>query len=127
MPIAAMLACAVHQSLDLALGEIASLDCQVYDGWCAFLGSRFHADKPSLRGNDCLAYMLSCTVSRWRMESIVIVRAEVRGLNRASRRRGQRPPVGRAREIRRLIQAPSPEIWSETISGSEEGPGGEVG
>jgi len=52
------------------------------------------------------------------MESIVIVRAEVRGL-KASRRRGQRPPVGRAGEIRRLIQASSPEIWSETISGSE--------
>src|SRR5215470_10946137 len=49
-----MLACAVHQPLDLALGEIAPFDCQVYDGWCAFLRSRFHADKPCLRGNDCL-------------------------------------------------------------------------
>ena len=35
MPIAAMLARAVHQALDLTLGEIASLDCQVYDVWCA--------------------------------------------------------------------------------------------
>jgi hypothetical protein len=26
-----------------------------------------------------------------------------------------------------FIQTSSPEIWSETISGSEEGPGGEVG
>src|SRR5262245_13532597 len=58
MPVAAMLAGTVHQSLDLAHGEIASLDCQVYDGWSAFLGSRFHADKPCLRGNDCLAYTL---------------------------------------------------------------------
>ena len=49
MPIAAMLAGAVHQALDLALGEIASLDCQVYDAWCAFFGCRFHADKPCLR------------------------------------------------------------------------------
>src|SRR5262249_11360598 len=56
MPVAAMLACAVHQPLDLALGEIASLDCQVYDAWGAFLGCRFHADKPCLRGTDCLAY-----------------------------------------------------------------------
>src|SRR5215831_3082420 len=56
MPVAAMLACAVHAPLDLALAEIASLDCQVYDAWCAFLGSRFHADKPCLRGSDCLAY-----------------------------------------------------------------------
>src|SRR4029453_17583438 len=56
MAVATILASAVHQPLDLALGEIAPLDCQVYDGWCAFLGSRFHADKPCLRGNDCLAY-----------------------------------------------------------------------
>ena len=32
-----MLAGAVHQALDLALGEIASLDCQVYDAWGAIL------------------------------------------------------------------------------------------
>src|SRR5262249_42173277 len=31
-----------------------------------------------------------------------------------------RPPGGRARENRKFIQAPSPEIWSETISGGEE-------
>jgi hypothetical protein len=49
MPIAAMLSGAVHQPVDLALGEIASLDCQVYDAWCAFLGCRFHADKLCLR------------------------------------------------------------------------------
>ena len=42
MPIPAMLAGAVHQPLDLALGEIAPLDCQVYDVWSALLGSRFH-------------------------------------------------------------------------------------
>src|SRR6516225_5040456 len=30
------------------------------------------------------------------------------------------PPAGRARENRKFIQAPSPEIWSETISGGEE-------
>src|SRR5262245_16482947 len=58
MPVATVLASAVHQALDLALGEIASLDCQVYDGWYAFLRSRFHADKPCRRGNDCLAYTL---------------------------------------------------------------------
>ena len=43
MAVAAMLAGAVHQALDLALGEIASFDCQVYDAWGAFLGYRFHA------------------------------------------------------------------------------------
>jgi hypothetical protein len=30
------------------------------------------------------------------------------------------PPVGRSRENRKFVQAPSPEIWSETISGGEE-------
>src|SRR5262249_25313216 len=54
MSIAAVLARAVHQALDLALGEIASLDCQGYDGWCAFLGSRFHAGKPCLRVSYCI-------------------------------------------------------------------------
>ena len=49
MPIAAVLARAVHQALDLVFGEIASLDCQVYDAWGAFLGCRFHADKLCLR------------------------------------------------------------------------------
>src|SRR5262249_30527569 len=29
-------------------------------------------------------------------------------------------PGGRMGEIRKIIQAPSPEMWSETISGSEE-------
>src|SRR5262245_11158811 len=56
MPVAAMLAGTVHQPLDLALGEIAPLDCQVYDAWGAFLGCRFHAGKPCLRVADCLAY-----------------------------------------------------------------------
>ena len=37
---------AVHQPLDLALGEVAPHDCQVYDVWSALLGSVFHRDKP---------------------------------------------------------------------------------
>jgi hypothetical protein len=53
MPVAAMLSGTVHQSLDLALGEIASFNCQVYDAWGAFLGCRFHAGKPCLRLPDC--------------------------------------------------------------------------
>src|SRR5262245_34033221 len=48
MPVAAVLARAVHQPLDLALGEVAPLDCQVYDAWCAFLGCRFHRGKTFL-------------------------------------------------------------------------------
>src|SRR5262245_58060244 len=57
MPVAAMLAGAVHEPLDLALGEVPPLDCQVYDAWGAFLGYRFHADKPRLRISYCLSYM----------------------------------------------------------------------
>src|SRR5262249_61926690 len=49
MPVAAMLSGAVHQPVDLALGEVAPLDCQAYDAWGAFLGCRFHADRPCLR------------------------------------------------------------------------------
>jgi hypothetical protein len=48
MAVATILASAVHQALDLALGEIASLDCQVYDGWSAFPGLRFHRAKTFL-------------------------------------------------------------------------------
>src|SRR5262249_4222005 len=54
MLIAAVLTRAVHQALDLALGEIASLDCQGYDVWCAFFGCRFHADKLCLRASYCI-------------------------------------------------------------------------
>src|SRR6516162_8424485 len=57
MPVAAMLSGAVHQPVDLALGEVAPLDCQVYDAWGAFLGCRFHADKPCLRVSYCIAYI----------------------------------------------------------------------
>src|SRR5215470_18837944 len=58
MPVAAMLSGVVHQPLDLALGEVAALDCQVYDAWGAFLECRFHADKSCLRVSDCSAYTL---------------------------------------------------------------------
>ena len=56
MPVAAMLSGAVHQPVDLALGEVAPLDCQVYDAWGAFLGCRFHAGKPCLRVSYCIGY-----------------------------------------------------------------------
>src|SRR5262252_6532517 len=55
MAVAAMLAGVVHQPLDLALGEVAPFDCQVYDGWGAILGSRFHRDKTRLRVAERLA------------------------------------------------------------------------
>src|SRR6516162_1122237 len=56
MAVATMLSGTVHQALDLALGEVAPLDCQVYDAWCAFLGCRFHADKLCLCISYCICY-----------------------------------------------------------------------
>src|SRR5262245_65967666 len=56
MPVAAVLASAVHQTLDLALGEIAPSNCQIYDVWCAFFGCRFHADKLWPRAFYCICY-----------------------------------------------------------------------
>jgi hypothetical protein len=38
VPVTAMLAGAVRQPLDLALSEIASFNCQVYDVWSALDG-----------------------------------------------------------------------------------------
>src|SRR5262245_36404567 len=125
MAVATILASAVHQPLDLALGEIASLDCQVYDGWCAFLGSRFHADKPCLRGNNCLAYTDSHKGRIGRIKRIGIAMQMEGGRVRMRRRHEPRgwacaegPPVGGTFQFQIFIQTPSPEIWSETISGS---------
>src|SRR6516165_1333549 len=53
MAVAAILAGAVHQSLDLALGEVAPLDCQVYGVWSALPGSRFHRGKTFLLDVEC--------------------------------------------------------------------------
>src|SRR5262245_15495899 len=57
MAVATILAIAVHQPVDLALGEITSFNCQVYDGWTAFSGPRFHRNKAPL----IEAYWLSYT------------------------------------------------------------------
>src|SRR6476659_6731830 len=58
VPVAAVLASAVHQPVDLALGEITPFDCQVYNAWGAFLGCRFHRGKPTLLNAEWLAYTL---------------------------------------------------------------------
>src|SRR5262249_14564809 len=57
MPVAAMLSDAVPQPLDLALGEVAPLDCQVYVGWSAVLGSRVHRGKTLIIDVECLTYV----------------------------------------------------------------------
>src|SRR5262249_53540812 len=86
---------AVHQPVDLALGEIAPLDCQVYDAWGAFLGCRFHADKPCLRVSYCIdhAHFLhswraaAWSASRWQCR--MAAPGRVRGMAREEPR-GQR-------------------------------------
>src|SRR4051812_5742955 len=50
------LAGAVHQTLNLTLGEVAPFDCQIYDAWAASLGCRFHRIKPTLLDAEWLAY-----------------------------------------------------------------------
>jgi len=137
MPIAAMLAGAVHQPLNLALGEVAPLDCQVYDAWCAFLGCRFHAGKPCLRVSYCIGYTLFLHSRKGSgcVERIAIAMqdggagagAQHGGAGREAnlilscrRTSIMNPPVGGTFWFQVFIQAPSPEIWSETISGGEE-------
>src|SRR6516225_3285096 len=137
MPIPAMLAAAVHQALDLALGEIASLDCQVYEAWCAFLGCRFHAGKPCLRVSYCIAdthFLHSRKGKSGCMERIAIVMQD--GGTGAGAQHGDAgreanlifvlppnvyvgPPVGGTFWFQIFIQAPSPEVWCKTISGGE--------
>src|SRR5215472_7879552 len=126
-----------HQPLDLALGEIAPFDCQVFDAWGAFLGCRFHRDKMLLPNAKWITNTLfrtaawSASRSQCRMEAP----GRVRGMRRRHEPRGQPhfclaterlcgPPVGGTFWFQIFIQAPSLKIWSETISGSEEGPGG---
>ena len=139
MPIAAVLARTVHQPLDLALGEVAPLDCQVYGAWGAFLGCRFHADKLCLRVSDCLDYTLFLHSRRSGcIERIVTAmqnggagagarheaaaRAREANLILSCRRTSiMNPPVGGTFWFQIFIQAPSPEIWRKTILGGEGG------
>src|SRR5262249_39399659 len=112
---------------DLALGEIASLDCQVYDAWGAFLGCRFHAHKSCLRVSYCIRYTLFLHSRKGTQASPRKIGGPARGVAQPGweclqivRAGVCEPPGGRARENRKFIQASSPEIWSKTISGGEE-------
>ena len=123
-----------HQPLDLTFGEIASFNCQVYGVWRAFLGCRFHADKLCLRVADRLAYTLFLHSRKGTQAS---PRRQIGGPARGVAQPGMplnrqggrvRAPLGgRARENRKFIQAPSPEMWRKTISDAEGGSGEEVG
>src|SRR5262249_11711529 len=92
-----------------------------------------------LRVSYCICYTLFLHSRKWRsgcMERIAIPMQDggagaVRGMRRRHEPRGQPhfvsppnlymgPPVGGTFWFQIFIQAPSPEIWSETISGGEE-------
>src|SRR5262245_25842980 len=45
MTMAIHLAGRVHQSLDLALGEVAACNCEVFSVWCAGIGYLFSHEK----------------------------------------------------------------------------------
>src|SRR6516164_1935352 len=57
-----------HQPLDLAFGEIAPFNCEVYDGWWVFLGCRFHRDKMLLPNAKWITNTLLLHSSRSRGE-----------------------------------------------------------
>ena len=47
MPVTTTLPSTVHQPVNLALGEVTSFNCQVYDVWSAILDLDFIAIKPA--------------------------------------------------------------------------------
>src|SRR5262249_26684037 len=129
MPVATILASAVHQPLDLALGEMASLDCQVYDGWSAFSGPRFHRNKAPILEAYWLSYMLflhsrkpaACTVIAMQDGGAGAgARHETAAHFCLATERLCGPPAGGTFRFQIFIKGSSPEIWSETVSGSEE-------
>src|SRR5262245_40965482 len=82
-------------------------------------------DWPAALGNE----LFFCTVVKGRTAAWSTSRSQCRmeapGRVRGMRRRHEPPgPPGRGTfQFQIFVQTPAPEIWSETISGSEEGPG----
>src|SRR5262249_25374346 len=136
MAVAAMLAGAVHQALDLALGEIASFDCQAYDVWCAFPGCRFHADKPYLRVSYCICYTLFLHSRKGKSGRMHRDCNQDGGTGAGAQHSDagreanlifvlppnlcMGPPGGGDFLVSNFHPGPALEIWSETISGCEE-------
>src|SRR5262249_14544840 len=112
MPIAAMLSSAVHQPLDLAVGEGASLDCPVFDAWGAFLGCRFHAGKP------CLRVMRAALPPRttWSISSCATrLAAGDRRADNSCRLQRAWPPVGGTFYFEILVTAPLPKTCPKMV------------
>ena len=102
------LAGAVHQPLNLTLGEVAPFDCQVYDAWGAFLGFRFHADKLGLL--DCrLAslYAFLAQSKHFRARTRLKLRQASRRDEAENARLGQEAGPGQEIDMRRTKAASS--------------------
>src|SRR5271166_3081703 len=65
--VAPVLASAVHQPLNLLLGQIATFDCQVYSAWWRVPGCRKHRNKPPVFTFDCATNgsFLDSSSSQW--------------------------------------------------------------
>src|SRR5262249_8953335 len=119
MPVAAMLTGAVHQPLDLALGEVASPDCQVYDAWAAFPGCRFHADKPCLRVPYCIVYKCFLHSRKGKsgcMERIAIAMQAQWRMEAPGRVRGMRA-AARAARLTSFCLGAEP-LWGPPVGGT---------
>src|SRR5262249_43330994 len=98
MPVATMLPSTVHQPVNLTLGEVASLDCQVFDGWSAFSGPRFHRNKAPILEAYWLAYTLFLDSHKGRIGRIKRIGSAMRdggvggGASRPDDGRARRPP-----------------------------------
>src|SRR5262249_34596866 len=114
MPVAAMLAGAGHQGLDLALGEGAPVACQVFDGWSPFSEPRFHRNKTPILEAYWLSYTPSLDSHKGRIGRIKRIGSAMRdggvggGASRVTGVRGG-PPGGTFR-FQIFIKGSSPEI-----------------
>src|SRR5215831_8822729 len=93
MPVATMLPSTVHQPVNLTFGEVTPFNCQIYDAWCAFLGSRFHADKPCLRRTVVVCTVVKGGAAAWsasRSQCRMEAPGRVRGMRRRYEPRGWR-------------------------------------
>jgi len=126
MPIAAVLARAVHQALDLALGEIAPLDCQVYDAWGRFLDVDFIGVKrPSSTSSDQVKYIF-CTVVKGGATAWSASRSQCRmeAPGRVRGMRGQHEPRGQPHFVLppNLYMGPPPGRGDFLVSNFHPGP-----
>src|SRR5262249_37267474 len=106
MPVAAMLAGAVHQPLDLPLSEVASLNCQIYDACARFLEADFMRINFACEPPTVYVIRLSCTVG-WAGSAWGSTEGGCQGGREAAAPAARvgvgGPPGGRTRENRKVL------------------------